>query len=244
MKFNIKTLFLIIAVVMGINGVSFAQVKIGTAPTTIDSRSNLEVQAANNKKVIVHKDDGTVVIENIPVGAVTDSLMTWDNLGNVRWIDRATLKTKLGQSGSGSMITTGSEVANGGVPLYPDYTVSLPPDDLGSIDLIYNRFLVKSSGIYTFSCTVDVTIPGLASDRANVDLLLQVYRPGAPDYVNIGRTQAEENGTYRNLQTITITDHFNVGEIVRVGVYPCNTCIAGNPPFTLNSARFFGLKHY
>ncbi|WP_147300426.1 hypothetical protein [Dyadobacter luteus] len=48
---------------------SFAQVKIGTNPTTIGANSNLEVEALNNKKVIVHKDNGTMVIENTPLGS-------------------------------------------------------------------------------------------------------------------------------------------------------------------------------
>ena len=67
----------------------FAQVKIGTNPTTIGANSNLEVEAANNKKVIVHKNDGTVVIENMPSGAVTDSIMSVDAAGNVRRISTA-----------------------------------------------------------------------------------------------------------------------------------------------------------
>lgn len=62
----------------------FAQVKVGSNPTTINPNSNLEVEATSGKKVIVHKDNGTVVIENTPSGAPTDSLMTIDATGNVR----------------------------------------------------------------------------------------------------------------------------------------------------------------
>ncbi len=61
-----------------------AQVKVGSNPTTINPNSNLEVEATNGKKVIVHKDNGTVVIENVPTGAATDSVMTVDANGNVR----------------------------------------------------------------------------------------------------------------------------------------------------------------
>ncbi|SEJ69099.1 hypothetical protein SAMN04487995_5952 [Dyadobacter koreensis] len=62
----------------------FAQVKIGTIPTMIEANSNLEVEATNGKKVIAHKDNGSVVIENTPSGAPADSIMTIDANGNVR----------------------------------------------------------------------------------------------------------------------------------------------------------------
>ena len=63
-----------------------AQIKIGTNPTTISANSNLEIEAANNKKVIVHKSDGTVVIENTPSGSAADSILSVDPAGNVRRI--------------------------------------------------------------------------------------------------------------------------------------------------------------
>lgn len=63
---------------------AIAQVKIGSNPTVIGPNSNLEVEATNAKKVIVHKSDGTVVIENTPQGATTDKLMSVDAAGNVR----------------------------------------------------------------------------------------------------------------------------------------------------------------
>lgn len=62
---------------------SFAQVKIGSNPTTIDPASNLEVEGSNGKKVIVSKT-GTVKIENVPAGALTDSLLVVDAQGNVK----------------------------------------------------------------------------------------------------------------------------------------------------------------
>jgi hypothetical protein len=51
-------------------------VKIGTNPTTISPNSNLEVEATNNKKVIVDKGTGTLKVENKPLAAQTDSLVT------------------------------------------------------------------------------------------------------------------------------------------------------------------------
>ena len=67
----------------------FAQAKIGTNPTIIGANNNLEVEATNNKKVIVHKNDGTMVIESTPSGAATDSILSVDAAGNVRKISAA-----------------------------------------------------------------------------------------------------------------------------------------------------------
>ena len=64
----------------------FAQVKIGKNPAIIGSTNNLEIEADNSKKVIVHKDNGSVVIENIPVGTATDKIVTADINGNIHSI--------------------------------------------------------------------------------------------------------------------------------------------------------------
>lgn len=68
---------LLFTIGLAVSPASFGQVKIGTNPATIGANSNLEVEAANNKKVIVNKSDGTVVIENTPVGTSADKLFTY-----------------------------------------------------------------------------------------------------------------------------------------------------------------------
>lgn len=75
---------------------SMAQVKIGSNPTIIGPNANLEVEAVNGKKVIVKKDVGTIVIENTPAGAITDSVLTVDPTGNVRAIKRSTFSAVVG----------------------------------------------------------------------------------------------------------------------------------------------------
>lgn len=66
---------------------SFAQLKIGTNLSTIDATKNLEVEATNNKKVQISKADGSVVIQNVPVGASTDKVVTIDATGNLHQTD-------------------------------------------------------------------------------------------------------------------------------------------------------------
>lgn len=93
MKKSIQYPMLMMATLIATSGSVYAQVKIGMNPTAINSNSNLEVEATNNKKVIVHKNDGTVVIENTPSGKITDSLLTVDLSGNVRMKSVESLKT-------------------------------------------------------------------------------------------------------------------------------------------------------
>jgi hypothetical protein len=72
-----KTIFASIFVTATLLGpAAFAQVKIGTAPTVIGVNSNLEVEATNNKKVIVDKTTGTLKVENKPLAAAEDSIVT------------------------------------------------------------------------------------------------------------------------------------------------------------------------
>jgi len=112
-KINIKYIGLLLALVL-LGGAARAQVKIGANPATIGASSGLEVEAANGKKVIVNKADGSVVIENVPAGISSDKYMTVDASGNVRAIAPPT-STSLGvtQLYRGTMLT---EVLAGACP--------------------------------------------------------------------------------------------------------------------------------
>ena len=63
------------AVALLFSSSSFAQVKIGTNPTTIGTSSNLEIEATNNKKIVGDKATGTLRIENKPLAAIEDSVV-------------------------------------------------------------------------------------------------------------------------------------------------------------------------
>ena len=213
----------------------FAQVKIGTNPTTIGSNSNLEVEASNSKKVIVNKTSGTVVIENTPMGALTDSIVTVDASGNIKAYTKQMLKKKLGMSGSGSMASGGSQPLPVGVSTVPNFVTTLL-DEEAQIDLTNDLFDVKVPGIYTISSTVAVTIPG-TGQSANVTVWIQRNVGGT--WTDIGRNSVSQNSTFIDLVTVTMAESLNLGDKIRVVVAPCNGCITGNPNFTLNRATLF-----
>lgn len=214
---------------------AFAQVKIGTNPTTIGATSNLEVEATNNKKVVVNNANGTVIIQNTPLGAASDSIVTVDANGNVRAITKAVLKKKLGMSGSGSMASGGAQALPVGVSTVPNFTTTLL-DEEAQIDLTNDLFDVKVPGIYTISSTVAVTIPG-TGQSANVTVWIQRNVGGT--WTDIGRNSVSQNSTFIDLVTVTMAESLNLGDKIRVVVAPCNGCITGNPNFTLNRATLF-----
>jgi hypothetical protein len=133
---------------------TFAQVKIGTNPTTIDGNSNLEVEATNNKKVIVHKNDGTVVIENTPPGAVTDGILSVDAVGNVRKISAASIVPQAYIfEAQGSKL----EVAQGGYKPLPFQTnVTMNPSSATADRNNANTWKAPVAGIYRIDIKVDV----------------------------------------------------------------------------------------
>ncbi|MCF2445024.1 hypothetical protein L0657_13740 [Dyadobacter sp. CY345] len=73
----------------------FAQVKIGTNPTVIGAANNLEVEAANNKKVITDKTTGTLKVENKPNSLITDSLVTRSVDGELHQMSQSRLLDQL-----------------------------------------------------------------------------------------------------------------------------------------------------
>ena len=230
------------AAVMFGSSSAFAQVKIGTAPTTIDANSNLEVQATNNKKVIVHKDNGTVVIENTPSGAITDSIMTIDASGNVRAIDKNRLKNILGILGSSSMTTTVTQSFAPGAVVIPDFTTIIFDENNG-IDLANDNVLLKVAGTYTISITSSVLLPPPAGATANVDMYLQKFTPATGLWTNIGRNQVSEVTSRVLTETLTYVGQFEAGARVRVALVGCIGCIAGNPDYTLLTTDFFVLRN-
>jgi hypothetical protein len=66
MKSILKKSIIVAAFLFGAVGISNAQVKIGTNPTTIEATSNLEVEASTTgRKVKVDKTTGQVTIADV-----------------------------------------------------------------------------------------------------------------------------------------------------------------------------------
>lgn len=81
----------LMAALLAVSSVAFAQVKIGTNPTAIEGASNLEVEASTNqRKVKVNKTTGQLTIFDGTEGA--GKILTSDALGGASWQFPGTLK--------------------------------------------------------------------------------------------------------------------------------------------------------
>lgn len=217
---------------------AFAQVKIGTNPTTIGANNNLEVEATNNKKVIVHKDNGTVVIENTPSGALTDSVLTVDASGNVREISRVKLLKLLDLSGSAQM-TGGSQALNQGDQDIDFIATTF--DDEGGNNLTANTFTVKRAGFYTINAeaTIQVPLAGPFGATGRFDIILAKDGTGAIGTYNSIDIQRGYLGTGQIIKMLPCA----VGDTFRVIVRPCNGCAVGQAGYNLQNSSITVLKN-
>ncbi|WP_254560943.1 hypothetical protein [Dyadobacter diqingensis] len=201
---------------------SSAQVKIGTNPTTIGSNSNLEVEATNNKKVIVHKDNGTVVIENTPPGASTDSILTVDANGNVRAITRKI--PYLGLKGGVITATNGANVA----------VINLTPQLTN--DIAYTpangQIKINTAGIYFYAVSAmgpgQPGAPGSAFDYCHV-----VFVNGT----NIGSICGRAKSGEGTGSTNTGMYKLNPNDIVQIRLTTASDW-AGNGAYNFNVALY------
>jgi hypothetical protein len=147
---RLRTAAFAAALLLGTSAV-FAQVKVGSNPTTINANSNLEVEAANGKKVQVKKDVGTMVIENTPSGALTDSIMTIDATGNVKAMSRTALtapvaiRPYLRLRGSMPAMTTGANVIVTNLPANLQNKITYTPGN--------GQMRITEAGVYFFAVT-------------------------------------------------------------------------------------------
>ncbi|TDE14428.1 hypothetical protein [Dyadobacter psychrotolerans] len=87
------------AMVLG-SSTAFAQVKIGTNPTTIDATKNLEVEASTaGRKVSVDKTTGQVTIADGTQG--NRKILTSDANGGASWQPRKITSTNIFEQGTG-----------------------------------------------------------------------------------------------------------------------------------------------
>jgi hypothetical protein len=150
----------------------FAQVKIGTNPTTIESSSNLEVEASTSgRKMKVDKVTGQVTIADGTEGA--GKVLTSDTTGGTSWQNPL----------SGSMVsgTTGSVVAvtNSSGIVYSGGSITFPKA---------GTYMVTARWIISGSPTTTSPIPNHAFINTALSTSASVYIEAgiAAEWVVIG----------------------------------------------------------
>lgn len=209
---------------------TFAQVKIGSNPTVIGPNSNLEVEATNAKKVIVHKSDGTVVIENTPAGATTDRLMSVDAAGNVRALTLDEINSPVATrpylrlKGAVVAPTSGANV----------FVTNLAPELQNNITYTgaSGQITVQEPGVYYYAVTA-----------------LGPGQPGAPgtvfDYCHaitannatLDQTCGRSNRGEGTSSTNTGIYQLNAGDVVRINL-TTSSAWAGNGQYNFSVALY------
>ncbi|MBO9611355.1 MAG: hypothetical protein J7619_01600 [Dyadobacter sp.] len=127
---------------------SFAQVKIGTNPTTIEPASNLEVEAATTgRKVKVDKTTGQLTIKDGTEGA--DKILTSDAVGGASWKTPGTLKLDqtvfVGRQSGVYTVTTFNNVFNA---LKDRIPLDVQSGSLTGWNAATKQYVIQESGNY------------------------------------------------------------------------------------------------
>jgi hypothetical protein len=196
----------------------FAQVKIGTNPTTIDPASNLEVEASTTgRKVTIDKSTGKVMIKDGTEGNAR--VLTSDANGVASWQSGAA-------AGLSQLVFAGYSAAEQSVPqdnglgvirLVSEY------DPSGAWNAAGNEFTIAEAGYYSISFggksrhTVD------ANDISG-GFSLQLYKTSTSDWETIVGYRSESAPTYFRSLGGTLTVKVSAGDKIRV---VSSTCLCG-----------------
>ena len=196
---------------------AFAQVKIGTNPTTIEPNSNLEVEASTaGRKMKVDKTTGQVSIADGTQGA--GKVFTSDANGGGSWQQVPAQRTDV-------MLTVNGSQSIGGVTTTFDFA-NEPYDRGGNFDLGTNVFTAPSAGLYLFNVN-DI----VGNDLSNGYVAWgRLNRTGNAGLLEAGNFNLALSAGIGGTGTITTMVYLNAGEGV---VYEVSSNV-GNVPRTRN----------
>jgi hypothetical protein len=215
-----------------------AQVKIGSNPTTIGANSNLEIEATNARKVIINKTDGTLTIQNTPVGIGSDSLLTVNASGLVHSIPSSAFKQNLGISGAFRVARNLSNQTIG------QNTTAVSLYDTESYD--ENNEMDPATGIFTVSQTGTWMLQGKAIYTVNtgsnsITMLLEASTDGG---VTWERQTSYHQGDYGTGSSYTLSVNFleyvTAGTKFRITNRTCTGCTT--TAYVLSKQSFIGVR--
>ncbi|CAG5000580.1 hypothetical protein DYBT9275_02491 [Dyadobacter sp. CECT 9275] len=172
----------------------FAQVKIGTNPTTIEATSNLEVEASTpNRQVKVDKTTGQLTIKDGTEG--TGKVLISDANGGAAWtlLTSAFRMTSITDQG----ITSGT-----GVYYLVTFTAAPLDQDAGCTTGASSRYTVKQAGTYTVLGSINFYT------FANTGASLRIFKNGS-FLKNVGITAKSMEA---NAIEISLVDSAVVGD--------------------------------
>jgi hypothetical protein len=206
---------------------AFAQVKIGTNPTTIEATSNLEVEASTaGRKVKVNKTTGQVTIADGTQGA--GKVLTSDANGNARWNSTEEIKVPktmfIGFQAAGEQLVT---IPSQTGEITSRFKVVPLPNYSAGYNAARRAYVIPQAGYYRVEVgtrctlngagTVTLALPGniLVSDNYTAQtagntvgktfMHTQYYAAGAEVYGIVWAVTPATTGviTYNSYMTVT-----------------------------------------
>lgn len=186
---------------------AFAQVKIGTNPTTIDPANNLEVESSTaGNKVSVNKTTGKVTIADGSQGS--GRVLVSDANGVATW------QNKDITCSSFDAFRTGSQ----DVPLVDagvgTYTTLIPDNEVydaaGAFNTATGEYTVPESGFYTFKGSCGDYITGITIPTRNTTIAIHSAARGNLAFAVV-QNQPYQSGSWNN---ITSSNYLVAGDII------------------------------
>lgn len=176
----------------------FAQVKIGTNPTTINAANNLEVEASTaGNKVSVDKTTGKVTIADGSQGA--GKVLTSDATGIATWQNKDVLCGSFDVSHSSQQIVPINDASDF------TYTTLKPNTELYDASNSYNpatgEFTIPESGFYNFKGSCGDFIAGVTAPTRNSTIGIFSAARGNLAFAVV-QGQAYASGSYNNVFTM------------------------------------------
>ncbi|CAG5000575.1 hypothetical protein DYBT9275_02490 [Dyadobacter sp. CECT 9275] len=185
----------------------FAQVKVGTNPTTIEAASNLEVEASTtDRKVKVDKTTGQLTIKDGTEGA--GKILTSDANGGASW-----QTPEVQNSPVAFAVNTG---AAQNLPLSTFVTVNFDNkafDKNNVFNLTTNQFTVPANGTGYYDLSVRVTT---ANTNHSINCYLYIYVNGVQNsLVAVGNAGAGSG----IIVSGSVLSQLNSGDVVDIRVW-------------------------
>jgi hypothetical protein len=202
MKTNSIRLAAILSCMLGSTVMSFAQVKIGANPSTIDVSSAMEVEAANGNKTVVNKTNGQLRIQDGTQGA--DRVLTSDANGNASWKNISEAKVPatvfIGNHPGGTVLVADENGAVGSrVPITPVAAYS------ANWDVTNKAYVVPVAGYYRSELVSSFSISTNDTD-GRVDMTLHgKLNPTSSEAFRVSN---------RGVRSLVETAYYNVGDLI------------------------------
>jgi len=202
MKTNTIKLAAITLFLLGGAGMSFAQVKMGANPASIETGSAMEVEAVNGNKTIVNKTTGQVRIQDGTQGA--DRVLTSDSNGNASWKNISEAKVPatvfIGNHPGGTVLVADENGAVGSrVPITPVAAYS------ANWDATNKAYVVPVAGYYRSELVSSFSI-STNDNGGRVDMTL---------HGKLNPTSSEAFRTAnRGVRSLVETAYYNVGDLI------------------------------